>query len=192
MAHTVNDEHEHGEHDTDPHSRASPPGPTITDLVVAYRDRTGDSYATLSFRSKASGHQVAVPYLQRLGTGDVKGMPTSFPETVGGLAHALDDTQRAIVLAYARQLGADVGTTSLADRLPPNADDLPEHLQDAVIALVRTMLRGSAEPARPRTRDNAIAHVDHARGPNDNVYLGGRDTDQSVTGRKQTERHADG
>jgi hypothetical protein len=103
-------------------------------------------------RAVQAGHRVSHQYLQELATSGPKEWPRH-PETIKGLAAATDTTEAAIVLAFARYFGLRVDTTSLADRIPPAAESLPQGVQDAITELIWTLTRELA----PTEADSAEA-----------------------------------
>lgn len=163
------------ETDSDQIATGSPPaGPTITELVQAHRDRTGDSYATIAMRARPAGVELHIPYLQRVGVGDIKDFPKN-PDTIVGLAHAMNLTPREVVLGYARQRGLDVGVCRFADRLPAYVDEIPPAVQDALLALMRTMAREHVDPPKRSPKGLPRFTADDLSKPG--VHPGGRDDD---------------
>lgn len=117
--------------------------PTIAELLLAYRDRTGTSYAEMS---RKVGDEITAARMHQLATRP----PGQFPKTprvVELLARLLEVPVTTIVLGFAAGLGLDVrpGSGLLAQALPPGVDDLPGHDRDAVIAVARALVRARAD-----------------------------------------------
>ncbi|MGH3797841.1 MAG: hypothetical protein ACRDSP_23475 [Pseudonocardiaceae bacterium] len=87
-----------------------------------------------------AGHRVSHQYLQELAASGPKEWPRH-AETIKGLAAATDTTEAAIVHAFARSFGLHVDAASLADRIPPAADQLPKGVQDGITALIWALTR---------------------------------------------------
>ena len=112
--------------------------PSITDLLVDYQRRTGDSLPAVERRSARSGHAVSAKYLWQVSVGNVKGWPKN-AETFSALAAGLETTELAIVLGYAVSLGVAVRTPQVAARLPLGIDDAPARLVEAFVTLGRAI-----------------------------------------------------
>lgn len=91
-------------------------------------------------KATQAGHRVSHQYLQELAASGPKEWPRH-PETIKGLAASTDTTEAAIVHAFARSFGLHVDPTSVAERIPPAVDKLPQGVQDAITALVWNLTR---------------------------------------------------
>ncbi|WP_100499399.1 hypothetical protein [Geodermatophilus chilensis] len=125
--------------------------PTIAELLLAYRDRTGASYAEMA---RKVGDELTPSRMHQLATAP----PQQFPKrarTVEALAELLEVPVTTIVLAFAAGLGIPVqqSGTVLEQTLPPGTDVLTDEDRQAVRGIVRALVRA---------RRNALVH--HASG----------------------------
>jgi transcriptional regulator with XRE-family HTH domain len=120
---------------------------TISELIRQAKERSGLSFRAMAEQATLAGHRVSHQYLQELTSSGPKNWPRH-AETIKGLAAATNTTEVAVVLAFARSFGLRVDTTSVASRVPPEADALPAGIQDAVTALIWALTRELA-PAPP-------------------------------------------
>lgn len=95
-------------------------------------------------KATQAGHRVSHQYLQELAASGPKEWPRH-AETIKGLAAATDTTEAAIVHAFARSFGLRVDPTSVAERIPPAVDMLPQGVQDAITTLVWNLTRELTE-----------------------------------------------
>lgn len=122
--------------------------PPIASLLIAYRDRTGDSYDEMA---RKIDYAIKPARLHQL----VRETPRNFPEprTVEALASLLQVPVATIVLALASSLGIAVeGTSSrLAQIIPPGTDELTPEDREAVVAVIRQLVaaRSSIPPEPP-------------------------------------------
>lgn len=136
--------------------------PTISELIAAQMDATGRSYRELS---KASGDRVKYQTFQELRTAPPKSWPKSI-ETIRGMAAALDVSETAIVLGYARSLGVRLqGESMLAQQLPASAGRLTPAQRNAIVSLIRAITTegdshgtGTEEEQEPRTQAGGPEH----------------------------------
>lgn len=117
--------------------------PTIRDLIRAAFDE-GRSVRDLE---QDSGYLVKYQTFQELGTNS----PRQFPKetkTITGMAQALNVTETAVVLAYARGLGVPVeaGSNTFALRLPPDVATIEPDMQNALISMIRAAVRRARGP----------------------------------------------
>ncbi|MGH3908959.1 MAG: hypothetical protein ACRDTE_32980 [Pseudonocardiaceae bacterium] len=113
---------------------------TISELIREVKDRSGRSFRGMAEKAINAGHRVSHQYLQELAASGPKEWPRH-AETIKGLAAATDTTEAAIVHAFARSFGLRVDPTSVAERIPPAADNLPQGVQDAIATLVWDLTR---------------------------------------------------
>lgn len=117
-----------------PKRHGHPEPMTLATLITSARGHR--SYQDLANRSRG---QLTKGRWQQLATQPrQKRMPA--PPTMTVIAEALGVPLSAVVLAAARSIGLDVDspTPGLADRLPPNLDELlSERQADALVAFVR-------------------------------------------------------
>lgn len=107
--------------------------PTIKDLIRVELD-SGKSVRDLEVDS---GGRVKFQTFQELSNRAPRQFPKA-PETIRGMARALQVDETTVVLAYARGLGIDVAAGSMfALRLPPGVDELDPQMQNALIGVVR-------------------------------------------------------
>lgn len=122
--------------------------PTIAELLLAYRDRTGDSYADMSRKVR---HELHISRLQQLATAPPKEFPKQ-PRTVELLAELLEVPVTTIVLGFAAGLGIPVSHTgSMLERtLPPGTDSLTAEDREAIRAVTRALVdaRNQAAPGK--------------------------------------------
>ncbi|MGV5046844.1 hypothetical protein [Rhodococcus pyridinivorans] len=142
--------------------------PTIGELIAAQMDATGRSYRELS---KASGDRVKYQTFHELCTAPPKSWPKNV-ETIRGMAAALDVSETAVVLGYARSLGVEVqGESMLAQQLPASAGRLTPAQRNAIVSLIRAITTegthhgtGTEEEQEPRTQAGGPEHGGEARG----------------------------
>lgn len=82
--------------------------PTITDLIKRHRDQTGDTYRQMAERAEKAGVKIKYQTIADLAKDGPKGWPKQ-PDTITALSVALRTSERAIVLAFARSFGLDIG-----------------------------------------------------------------------------------
>ncbi len=137
--------------------------PTISQLIAAQMDATGRSFRDLW---RASGERVKHQTFQELRSAPPKSWPKNV-ETIRGMAAALDVTETAIVMAYARSLGVDVaGESVLAQQLPASAAQLTPAQRNAIVQLIRSITTqegtghetGIEEVQEPRTEAGGEEH----------------------------------
>lgn len=110
--------------------------PTISQLIADQMDVTGRSYRDLW---RASGERVKHQTFQELRSAPPKSWPKNV-ETIRGMAEALDVSETAVVLAYARSLGVEVQAESmLAQQLPATTRQLGATERNAIVALIRAI-----------------------------------------------------
>lgn len=124
--------------------------PTIRDLLLAYKDRTGDSFEDMA---RKVNHGIHTSRFGILATEP----PKSFPKharTIELLAKLLDVPVTTIVLSFAASLGIPVtqSGTVLERTLPPGTDNLTAEDREAIRAVTRALVDarqhgGSAQPA---------------------------------------------
>lgn len=155
--------------------------PTIAELLMAYRDRTGASYADMSRKVRDEIH---ISQLQRLATQPPKEFP-KHGRTIELLAELLQVPVTTIVLGYAAGLGIPVRQegTLLERTLPPGTDILGDEERAAVQQVTRALVRlrnelmhgsstnvtplrdvGDVEELRPPRPDLSDARVAARRG----------------------------
>ncbi|WP_343466508.1 hypothetical protein AAI421_18400 [Rhodococcus aetherivorans] len=143
--------------------------PTISQLIAAQMDATGRSFRDLW---RASGERVKHQTFQELRSAPPKSWPKNV-ETIRGMAAALDVTETAIVMAYARSLGVDVvGESVLAQQLPASAAQLTPAQRNAIVQLIRSITNqegtghgtGTEEVQEPRTQASSEEHRGEAGG----------------------------
>lgn len=134
--------------------------PTISELIHTQRDSTGDSYREMADRAAAAGYTIKFQTLQELATVPPRGWPKK-ADTFKALAHALQVSERAVVLAYARSFGLDVseGSSLLEVLLPAGTRDVDRGLQQAIAGVVRAAVSaqhtdGSDTDGTPMTQPN--------------------------------------
>lgn len=112
--------------------------PTIAELLLAYRDRTGDSYADMSRKVR---NEIHISRLQQLATAPPREFPKQ-PRTVELLAELLEVPITTIVLGFAAGLGIPVSHTgSMLERtLPPGTDSLTAEDREAIRAVTRALV----------------------------------------------------
>ncbi|MFC9768409.1 hypothetical protein [Rhodococcus jostii] len=127
--------------------------PTISQLIAAQMDATGRSFRDLW---RASGERVKHQTFQELRSGTPKSWPKSV-ETIRGMAEALDVSETAIVLAFARSLGIEVSAEPmLAQQLPAASSQLSPAERNAIVALIRAITserESHAQEQEPRTQE---------------------------------------
>lgn len=117
--------------------------PTIRELVQSYQDATGASVRTLEERSIPSGKRVSFSYFQKIIKGDVRDFPTD-AKTISGIARALNTSELAVLLGFARQRGIDVRMPVFASQLPAEIDRIPPDEQRALLTYLRVRTAGDA------------------------------------------------
>ncbi len=143
---------------SEPHSSGVP---TIAELLLAYRDRTGASYAEMA---RKVGDELTPARMHQLTTEPPKQFP-KLPRTVALLADMLEVPVTTVVLAFAAGLGIPVNSSDslLALTLPPGTDDLTGEDRNAIVAVTRQLLDArKAARAVPEHRGELI---DLARPP---------------------------
>lgn len=118
--------------------RRDPPDvPDIAQLLIAYRDRTGESYETMA---KRIGDAISDGRLHQLATKPLKNFPE--PRTVIALADLLGLSVSRVVLSLAVSLGIPVReyASALVNSLPPGTDNLTDRDQAAIVAVVRQLV----------------------------------------------------
>ncbi|MBX4168093.1 hypothetical protein K3M35_05350 [Rhodococcus sp. DMU2021] len=146
-------------------------------------DATGRSYRELS---KASGDRVKYQTFHELCTAPPKSWPKNV-ETIRGMAAALDVSETAVVLGYARSLGVEVqGESMLAQQLPASAGRLTPAQRNAIVSLIRAITTegthhgaGIEEEQEPRSQAGGPEHSGEARG--DRRRTGAPMIDDNVT-----------
>lgn len=95
------------------------------------------------------------------------------PKQSKDLAAATDTTEVAIVHAFARSFGLRVDPTSVAERIPPAADNLPQGVQDAIATLgwdlTREVTPASVTPASVTPASVTPASVSPASAGSDDL-----------------------
>jgi hypothetical protein len=111
--------------------------PTIAELLLSYRDRTGYSYKDMARKVR---DEIQASRLQQL----VTAPPKAFPErrTVELLAELLEVPTATIVLAAAAGLGIPVtqSGTMLERTLPPGTDDLTAEDREAIRKVTKSLV----------------------------------------------------
>lgn len=123
--------------------------PTISELLVQYRDRTGASYDEMSRSVQGA---ITSAWFHKLTTS----APRSFPRdsaTVQQLADLLQVSVTTILEAFAVSLGLPVAQSKslLLLTLPPGTDTLEPADVDAIRAVIRQLVaaRNSTPPTPP-------------------------------------------
>lgn len=132
--------------------------PSIRDLIREALD-TGKTVRDLQ---ADSGELVRFQTFQELSRHDPKQFPKDL-KTFTGMSAALRVPETTVVLAYAKSIGVDIsGASPFALRLPPGVDGLDPDVQDAVVRLIRALLRQPASRSyadiAPRWRDKPQPH----------------------------------
>ncbi|OBK92608.1 hypothetical protein A5646_03255 [Mycobacterium sp. 1245499.0] len=112
--------------------------PTIRDLIRSALD-SGRSVRDLE---QDSGYRVKFQTFQEL----ANHAPRQFPKeikTITGMAQALNVSETAVVLAYAKGLGIPVEglNNTFALRLPPDVNSIEPEMQNAIINMARAAVR---------------------------------------------------
>ena len=112
--------------------------PTIQQLLLEHRDRTGDSYDDMA---KKVDDSITRQRLQQLATRGPARMAYD-SKAIHALAKLLGIDTTTVVLAYAQSLGLPVERTgsTLAHLLPNGVDVLTREDMDAVLHMVRQMV----------------------------------------------------
>lgn len=121
--------------------------PTISGLLLQYRDRTGASYDDMS---RAIGEAISGGRLHQLATEPPSSFPRN-PATVQHLADLLQVSVTTVLEAFAVSLGLRIDDRSLLSiTLPPGTDNLTDRDRAAVLAVIRQLVEARrAEPPRP-------------------------------------------
>ena len=129
--------------------------PTISELVEQRRRFLDLSYRELAERSGRAGWHVNHQTIQALAVKEPREWPKK-PETIKGLAEALDVPEHLVVLAFARSFGLDVKIerSRLASLLPSDASALPSRVQDSIALLVRALVDAKNEETSDGTTTN--------------------------------------
>jgi hypothetical protein len=135
----------------------SPPVPTIAELLVQYRDRTGASYDEMS---RSVNGEITTAWFHRLTTQPPKSFPRD-ADTVQALADLLQVPVTTIVLAFAASLGLPVTQSSsmLLMTLPPGTDNLQPADVDAIRAVVRQLVEARRVVTTPVPDLNRVEGV---------------------------------
>lgn len=134
--------------------------PDIAALLIAYRDRTGQSYDDMERRT---GDVIKSARLHNM----VREPQRNFPEprTLEALASLLQLPVATVVLAFARTLGLPVTdrSTRLAQSLPPGTDELTDEDRDAILAVTRQLIQARrAAPAFDLSRVEGLRLAEEA------------------------------
>lgn len=118
----------------------------LRDLILVMKgDRT---YAGLE---KASGGVVKAQRWNQIANGI---RVTLFPEprTIKAMARALNVGEEVVLLAFAREIGLDVGRhrNRFADLLPPGVSKLSEKKQAAILSVIHAMTEEADQPGEER------------------------------------------
>lgn len=132
----------------------SPSVPTIADLLIEYRRRTGASYDDMS---KAVHGEITTAWFHKLTTQP----PKSFPRDAATVAHLADLLQvsvTTVLVAFAVALGLPVESSGshLAITLPPGSDVLDSRDVEAVRSVIRQLV-DARRMAAPPVPDLAVA-----------------------------------
>jgi hypothetical protein len=121
----------------------SPDVPTIAELLLNYRDRTGASYGDMS---KQVNGALSTQRIQQLTTAPPKEFPKR-QRTIELFAELLQLPISTIVLAYAAGLGLPVKQAGslLAISLPPGTDNLTDRDQAAILSVTRQLIEARRE-----------------------------------------------
>lgn len=113
--------------------------PTISDLLNAYRDRTGHSYDEMARRTNDEMRGSRIQQLT-VNKPAVKAFPDA--RTVELLSQLLEVPIATTVLAFASSLGLSVrdSAPTLAQILPPGTDNLTPQDRDAILAVIRQLV----------------------------------------------------
>ncbi|AXC38118.1 immunity repressor [Gordonia phage Mulch] len=127
--------------------------PTIRDLIEDRKRVTAWSYQALS---DASGGSVSRQTMFDLGTKPPKSWPSD-PNTILGLARALNVPEETIVLGYAASFGIPLrGQPSLlALQLPASTDLLTAAERTHIVGLVNSLTAGRQHPPTGGDDDDA-------------------------------------
>lgn len=130
----------------------------LSELVDLHRG--GRSYVELA---RDCGGAPSAKRLQQLVRGTIKNFPD--PETVVALAKGLRVTQSAVVLAAAKSLGLEVGTSMprLVELLPARAGDLNEAQASAIAHLVMTIVDAAAASDEPPADWGTVSEIQERR-----------------------------
>lgn len=136
--------------------------PTISALLQARLDQ-GHSARELSRQAEQAGYTLSHQTISKI----ARHTPASWPDpdTIRGLAHICNVSERVVLLAYGRSFGLAVETISAADFLPQQLDLLPPAIQQSINNLLRSLIDSFDATSRPaprvpeRTRRNPNAIV---------------------------------
>ncbi|WP_426566423.1 hypothetical protein ACPPVT_07705 [Angustibacter sp. McL0619] len=119
--------------------------PTISELI-ARQHAAGITYRQMADRAKAAGYQLTHQQINELENVPPDQWPKS-AQRIRAYAAALDVSERAIVLAFARSFDLDVSERSslLEVLLPVGTRDIDEGLQAAIAGVVRAAVKARHE-----------------------------------------------
>lgn len=111
--------------------------PTIAQLINSYRDRTGYSYRDMADHAEREGYHIKYQTIAQLARTPPKAWPKQI-ETISALAVALGRVhERTVVIAYAKSLGIDVGSSdALRFALPRDFALIPREQQLRILGIV--------------------------------------------------------
>lgn len=122
--------------------------PTIAELLLEYRDRTGASYEDMS---RAVNREITTGRMHKLATAPPDGFPR--PRTIELLSDLLQVSVSTTVLAFASGLGLQIPDRQplLAITMPPGTEQLTDRDRSAVRAMI-----GQLVEARRAATDRAV------------------------------------
>lgn len=123
--------------------------PTIKELILTQRESLGLSYREMSQRADRAGLKIKHQTIQELATARPKQWPKT-SATIRALAEALDVTERAVVLAFARSFDLEVSADSslLEMILPAGTKNVHPSIQQAIAGVVRAAISAQYGPDR--------------------------------------------
>jgi transcriptional regulator with XRE-family HTH domain len=128
--------------------------PTIKELILTQRESLGLSYREMSQRADRAGLKIKHQTIQELATARPKQWPKT-SATIRALAEALDVTERAVVLAFARSFDLEVSADSslLEMILPAGTKNVHPSIQQAIAGVVRAAISAQHEEGPDREAD---------------------------------------
>ncbi len=131
----------------------------ISELIRERAHDLGATYRELEARSERAGFKVKYQTFAQLATSGPKAWPKE-PETIKGIASALQVTEESVVLAFAATFGLNISRKSqFSASLPLGVDRLNPQVRDSFLRLIRDVLEteGSGEHAVSSTADEHAA-----------------------------------
>lgn len=121
----------------------------ISELIRERAHELGATYRELEARSERAGFKVKYQTFAQLATAGPKAWPKE-PETIKGIASALQVSEESVVLAFAATFGLKISRKSqFSASLPLGVDKLNPQVRDSFLRLIRDVLEteGSGEHA---------------------------------------------